>query len=413
MKTQPIIKNDNLKAIYRAVCRNKAISRARLAKELGLSKPTISLLADELIRGKFIRESSDSGEQRTQTGRRPTYLVPREGVHLIAVAHWKSEGRWIDFINAGTGTFVEHVMIADTTGNGCADCSLLPELTRRAFDEACARRAATQKKPKERIIGLCIVLEGMLDPERRRFVSTPLGISWKEGEKILSETERLFRDLRVGIFVDTACTGYGEMITQHLEERDFAYINMGEGIGASLVLHGKMLGGASGAATQLGHICLDPDGPRCRCGGNGCFEALSGEYALYDRYREKMPPEYRENLTRLTYADIARHAEMGEQWADEAISEIADNFAKAVRNLITLFCPELIIIGGDVTILGQRFMDRVEENLNRLDYLFMASKVKTVLGGPTDLLVDIGAAGYMTDHYISLADPYQPGLHIG
>ena len=50
MKTQPIIKNDNLKAIYRAVCRNKAISRARLAKELGLSKPTISLLADELIR---------------------------------------------------------------------------------------------------------------------------------------------------------------------------------------------------------------------------------------------------------------------------------------------------------------------------------------------------------------------------
>ena len=49
MKTQPIIKNDNLKAIYRAVCRNKAISRARLAKELGLSKPTISLLADELI----------------------------------------------------------------------------------------------------------------------------------------------------------------------------------------------------------------------------------------------------------------------------------------------------------------------------------------------------------------------------
>ena len=84
-----------------------------------------------------------------------------------------------------------------------------------------------------------------------------------------------------------------------------------------------------------------------------------------------------------------------------------------MRNLITLFCPELIIIGGDVTILGQRFMDRVEENLNRLDYLFMASKVKTVLGGQTDLLVDIGAAGYMTDHYISLADPYQPGLHIG
>ena len=398
MKTQPIIKNDNLKAIYRAVCRNKAISRARLAKELGLSKPTISLLVDELIREKFLRESSDAGEQNPRTGRRPTYLVPQEGVHLIAVAHWKSDGRWIDFINAGTGKFVEHVMIEDGSGNGCADCSTLPELTRRTFDEACGRRSSG-KKPKERILGLCIVLEGMLDPERKRFVSTPLGISWEEGEKILSDTESLFRDLCVGIFVDTACTGYGEMITQHLEDRDFAYINMGEGIGASLVLHGKMLGGASGA--------------KCRCGGYGCFEALSGEYALYERYREKMPPECRDTLTRLTYADIAAHAELGEQWADEAISEIADNFAKAVRNLITLFCPELIIIGGDVTVLGQRFKDRVEENLNRLDFLFMASKVKTVLGGATDLLVDIGAAGYMTDHYISLADPYRPGLHIG
>ena len=413
MKTQPIIKNDNLKAIYRTVCRNKAISRASLAKELDLSKPTISLLVDELIRERFLRESDDTTRKKNRTGRKPTYLVPQEGVHIIAVAHWMTEGRWMDFVDAGTGKCEERVKIGDGTHSNCEDCSYLPELTRRTFDEVCRRRAASQEKSEEIILGLCIVLEGMLDPERRRFTSTPLDIRWEEGEKILAETERLFRDLCVGIFVDTACTGYGEMITQHLEERDFAYINMGDGIGASLVVHGKMLGGASGAATQLGHICLDPDGPRCRCGGNGCFEALSGEYALYDRYRDKMPSEYRENLTRLTYADIARHAEMGERWADEAISEIANNFAKAVRNLITLFCPELIIIGGDVTVLGQRFMDRVEENLNRLDYLFMASKVKTVLGGQTDLLVDIGAAGYMMDHYISLTDPYQPGLHIG
>ena len=83
------------------------------------------------------------------------------------------------------------------------------------------------------------------------------------------------------------------------------------------------------------------------------------------------------------------------------------------NNDITLFCPELIIIGGDVKVLGRTFMDRVQKNLNRMDFLFMASKVKTEFAGQTDRLVDIGAAGYMTDHYISLADPYRPGLHIG
>ena len=413
MKTQPIIKNENLKAVYRTICRYRTISRARIARELELSKPTISLLTEELIRGKFIIESADPAETKNRTGRRPTYLVPQTGVHTIAIAHWKADGCWMDFVDAGTGVCGERVRIGDGPETGNADCSLLPEQTRRTFDEACGRRACQEETQEERILGLCIVLEGMLDAERCSFMSTPLGISWKEGGKILTETKKIFRDLCVGIFVDTACAGYGEMITQHLEERDFAYINMGSGIGASLVLHGKMLGGASGSATQFGHICVDPDGPLCRCGGYGCFEALSGEYALYERYRDQMPPEYRETMTRLSYADLARFSENGEEWAAGAVSEIADNFAKAVRNLITLFCPELIIIGGDVTILGQRFMDRVEENLNRLDYLFMASKLKTVLGGQTDLLVDIGAAGYMTDHYISLADPYQPGLHIG
>lgn len=408
MKTQPIIKNENLKAIYRTICRNRFASRAGVARELGLSKPTVSLLTEELIRGGFICESSEPGELQNRTGRRPTCLVPRTGIHTIAVAHWKAGGLRMDLVDMGTGECEESAGMGDDP-----DCSRLPKMTRSAFDELRSRRAGMKKNPEERIVGVCIVLEGMLDPERRSFMSTPLGISWEEGERILAETEQLFKDMCVGIFVDTACTGYGEMITQHLEESDFAYINMGIGIGASLVVHGKMLGGASGAATQFGHICLDPEGPLCRCGGYGCFEALSSEYALYERYKDRMPPEFRETADWLSYADLARYSEQGAQWADEAIDEIADNFAKTVRNLITLFCPELIIIGGDVTVLGQRFMDRVEKNLNRLDFLFMASKVKTVLGGDTERLVDIGAAGYMTDHYISLADPYHPGLHIG
>ena len=413
MKTQPIIKNENLKAVYQAVCRRGAISRAGLSRALRLSKPTISLLVEELIREGFLIESADPGEQTTRTGRRPVCLIAKEGVRMIAVAHWKMDGCWMDLVDAGKGTCVERVRIGEGQKEGCADLSLLPEMTRRTYDQMRVRHASGRKKTQRSILGVCIVLEGMLDPERSRLISTPMGISWEEGERILAAIKETFRDLCVGIFVDTACAGYGEMITQHLEERNFAYINMGDGIGASLILHGKMLGGASGAATQLGHICLDPDGPLCRCGGHGCFEALSGEYALYDRYRSRLPLEWEDTRTRISYADLILHAEKGEQWADEAISEIADNFAKAVRNLITLFCPELIIIGGDGTILGQRFMDRAEENLNRLDYLFMASKVRTVYGGPTDPLVDIGAAGYMIDHYISLADPYRPGLYIG
>ena len=89
MKTQPIIKNENLKAIYRTICRNRFASRAGVARELGLSKPTVSLLTEELIRGGFICESSESGELQNRTGRRPTCLAPRclDGTSLHGEEH--------------------------------------------------------------------------------------------------------------------------------------------------------------------------------------------------------------------------------------------------------------------------------------------------------------------------------------
>ena len=180
MKTQPIIKNENMKAIYRSVCRNKSISRARLARDLGLSKPTVSLLVDELIREGFLSESSEQGEQKPRTGRRPVCLVPQEGIHMMAVAHWKSDGCWMDYVDAGTGRCEERVKIGDGQESGCMDmdCRHLPEMTRRTFDIVQGRRASAQKESNERLLGICIVLEGMLDPERCRFISTPLGISW-------------------------------------------------------------------------------------------------------------------------------------------------------------------------------------------------------------------------------------------
>ena len=100
MKTQPIIKNENMKAIYRAVCRDKAVSRAHLARDLGLSKPTVSLLVDELIREGFLSESSKPQEQKPQAGRRPVFLVPKEGVRMMAVAHWKSDGCWLELLRS-------------------------------------------------------------------------------------------------------------------------------------------------------------------------------------------------------------------------------------------------------------------------------------------------------------------------
>ena len=133
-----------------------------------------------------------------------------------------------------------------------------------------------------------------------------------------------------------------------------AYLNLGTGVAAGLIVDGALLRGSRGAAGEIGHLSVDPAGPRCECGQRGCIEAFSGGAALARRSASDLPHPLRHVLA---------SASRGDQRAVELRDGFAMGVAAAVRALVLSADVERVILGGGVTALGDDLLDLVRTAL--------------------------------------------------
>ncbi len=117
---------------------------------------------------------------------------------------------------------------------------------------------------------------------------------------------------------------------------DLAYVTWSTGIGAGLIIAGRLYSGAHGSAGEVGHMVLDPAGRLCRCGSRGCTEAYASGAAIADR-------------TGKPAAEVFAAARRGEPEALAVVEEAAAMVGIALMNLANLVDPELIVMGGGIT----------------------------------------------------------------
>lgn len=129
-----------------------------------------------------------------------------------------------------------------------------------------------------------------------------------------------------------------------------AYLNLGTGIAAGIVSHGVLWRGARGTAGEVGHISVDPRGPRCRCGQRGCIEALAGGGAIAERWARR---------SALPVRDVFDAADAGDASARQLRAGLAQGVAAAVRVLVLTADVDIVVLGGGVTALGERLMTDV------------------------------------------------------
>lgn len=400
--------NYNINRTFSIILDSDGCSRVSIASKLGLSKPVVSSMVDGLIKDNFVREGNYEDRNHV-AGRKAIQLYPQEQLHFIVVVIWKENSVSLMAVDIGSNERVCPINFDITVGmSENRDSNLGSELisyTQKGI------RIINDVVGEKRILAICIVLQGMIDPSRETFISTPLQIERNEGTEIIKRLKQVFANKLLGIFVDTACLGYGEMVLHSRWNEKFAFVNMGDGIGASLVLKGEILGGASGSTTQFGHICVHQNGPLCRCGARGCLEACIGEHSLFDRYSSQISCED-EKCNNLTYEQLGKLAAEGSGWAIEAINELADDFTIALRNLIAIAAPEYIIVGGHGINLGDIFLQRVKSHLHQMDFLFMADRVHIQYATEDkQTLLCTGAVRYMIDHYVNLSSP-APGVFL-
>ncbi len=218
--------------------------------------------------------------------------------------------------------------------------------------DAIASAAAEETRE---ILGVGIGIAGMTDSERGiTLLASNLG--WKN-----VPVRRLVADqVEHPVFVDsdTNVAALGEQAFGAGRDSDnFLYVNIGTGIGASMILDGRLYRGAGGVAGEFGHLALKPGGPQCGCGLRGCLEALASGRAIARRATEAIADRRPTKIQELaegkqedvTAALVGEAAQLGDPLALEILSDAGRYIGIGLAICTDLLNPERILLAGGVT----------------------------------------------------------------
>ena len=175
------------------------------------------------------------------------------------------------------------------------------------------------------------------------------------------------------------------------------YVTVGTGIGGSLILNGRLYRGAGGCHPEVGHHVIDPSGPSCTCGARGCWESLASgpsmvEWAKANELASRRNPN-------LTAKDICERAEAGEGWARRAVEREAYYLGLGFANLVTLFAPDAIVLGGSVAKSAKLFLGRIQETIRQSCGFIPIERVEVSVASLGPDVGLIGAAQVWHHHY--------------
>ena len=389
-----------MKLLYSTIYTEDGISRTQLAQRTHLSKTTISTLVDELIDLKFVTDEGVT-QHSDCVGRKPNGLKAQTGQHYVVVINW-----------------IEHVIetnVVDIAGTSvyCTKEHMVDQETYISLTRQCLYHDILKRFDTEQILGICIVVSGIIDPEHRGLYSTTLSLGTDVSEHIIQELENAFPDFPVVALEDTACYAYAEKIYTQVNEKNYAFINFGRGIGATIFIEGKMLGKASGAITQFGHYSTGQDGPLCACGNRGCLEAMFSETQLKQRLKEIDPENILLSSHTLTFRDIGNAAIYKNPAAIKLIRYMARELALAIDNLICIVNPDLIVLGGKCQDLDSLFLTELKEAVKNTGFRYFTDRVQIRYSELHSNSYLNGAMRYFFDTYYSFYTPHKSDFHIG
>lgn len=182
---------------------------------------------------------------------------------------------------------------------------------------------------------------------------------------IVSEINKYF-NIPVMLRNDAKCAAIAEKEYGSLKKYDDSlFLTIGTGIGGAVFLGGKLLKPKKYEGFEIGHMVIKKDGLKCNCGQQGCFE----KYASMKVLKEKIQKEFGKSLTGEEVKNILQD-EKNKEITEKIVNEYIDNLAIGIANLINIFEPETISIGGSFVYFKDILLDKLVERLNKENTLF-------------------------------------------
>lgn len=343
MRQHPLGNRDLMRALNRSTVLNAIkthgpIARAEVARRIGLSPATVTGITANLIQEDLIFEK-DTGD--SSGGRRPILLAinPRGGCVIgIKLTETQLIGALTDL---EANVIAMHIRPLASRSQAKTLDSLVQLVSSLLKSSGFA---------KSRLLGVGLGLAGIVDAEKGMLRQSPY-LGWRD----LPLRQLLRARVRVPVYVDN------DVNTLTLAEKwfgagqgldHFLTVTVGRGVGLGIVVNGQFYRGASGGAGEFGHMVMDPEGPVCACGKRGCLEAFVGDPGLL--YMAAQAAR-RGDLVEApaSVLELVALAESGNLAARAILARAGEILGRGLANLINVFDPQRIIVGGEGVRLGE------------------------------------------------------------
>jgi N-acetylglucosamine repressor len=340
-----VIKKSNRKKILQLIWEKGAISRAEIAKQLHLTPATISSNVAELVKQKFVRMAK-TGD--SSGGRKPVIVeIDDRTLFCIGVSVRKTEvvSALVSLKGEVSVKFEKSYPVPLTTEKILL---LVIESVRKVISGVDLQ--------KMKILGIGIGMHGIVDFETGVSIFAP-AFNWHNIniKKLVADAFHIpvivDNDVRVMVLAELWFGKWRSL-------KNFIFLSLGSGVGGGILLNGKLFRGNHFAAGEFGHIRVNEHGTKCVCGNYGCLDTVASEQGLIDDVIERIHLGYSSvitdfldgnNLEHLTFDVILRAANTNDVLAIEAFQKLGMYVGTALANIINIFNPEAVIIGGNMS----------------------------------------------------------------
>ncbi len=358
--TNELIKEVNIINILHIAKKHGPISTSDLSKITGLTPVTVLKSVKKLLAAGYIIEK---GYGESNGGRKPILIDFNPDNKYIIAVNINSEKITIALTNLGA-KIIKKVVKDINVEDGLK--SVTSELKK-------VMNTFINTVNKSDVLGIGISFPGPVDPIKNRILFSP-NITGSENFYLQQEIEEEFGLLtRVENNANAAALGE-KIFGKGIDIKNLVYINVDTGIGSGIIIDGHIYHGR-GSAGEIGHMVIDVNGEECNCGNYGCLETISSGRALVKKAKRDVKLGIDSELSNLSpdkinLDNILKSVQSGDDYAQKILNESALYMGVGFCNIVNLFNPDVVIIGGRIPLNYPSYNDvitRVEERrLNKV-----------------------------------------------
>ena len=362
----------------------RARTRNELGRATGLARSTVAQRVDTLKAAGLVVESDEAAPS---TGGRPPSLLSFNADAGLVLA-------------ADLGATHSRVAVSNLVAEPLVDTSADLDIDEGPIevlawlDETFRDLLAQIGRPLSEVKGVGIGLPGPVDFGRGVPVMPPIMAGWHLFP--VAKHCRALYDVPILVDNDVNMMALGEYWIMSPKVDDFVFIKVGTGIGSGLILGGRLHRGAKGAAGDIGHVTSTPDGPSCRCGNNGCLEAMAGGRAVAAQLRAR-------GFEAANTRDVVELIRQGNREAVKAVRESGRLLGHVLASTVNLLNPALIMIGGDMAQAEAELLAGVREVVYQRSTTLSTTDLQIITSSLGDRAGITGAAAMVLDHIFTPA----------